>query len=84
MLIHRGWVLWGHPWVLLGRAGLLGQAIFSRPFDRLYYFCTETVFLYTPFRSRIQFFVLKVEKSIPKWSKGAQNIYFIKRCIQNG
>ena len=79
MLIHRGWVLWGHPWVLLGRAGLLGQAIFSRPFDWLYHFCTKTVFLYTPFRFRIQFFVLKVKKSIPKWSKGAKKKYIYKK-----
>ena len=56
---------YGHPWMLLGRAGLLGQAIFSKPFDRLCYFCTKTVFLYTPFCSRIQFLVLKNKNKYP-------------------
>ena len=67
---------YGHPWVLLGRAGLLGQAIFSRPFDRLYYFCTKTVFLYTPFRFRIQFFVLKVKNQFPNEVKVPKDIFY--------
>ena len=75
MLIHRGWVLWGHPWVLLGRAGLLGQAIFGRPFDRLYYFCTETVFLYTRFRFRNQLFVPKIKNQFPNEVKVPRNIF---------
>ena len=73
---------WGHAgaswasWVLLGRAGLLGQAIFSRPFDRLYYFCTKTVFLYTPFRFRIQFFVLKAKNQFPNEVKVPKDIFY--------
>ena len=53
-----------------------------------YYFCTKTAILYTPFRFRIQFFVLKGNKSIPKSSTWLpmnflRSLFFWRRASQS-
>ena len=51
-----------------------------------YYFCTKTAILYTPFRFRIQFFVFKGNKSIPKSSTWLpmnflRSLFFLKAGV---